>query len=131
MDALEAQRMLVLGDHDFLATLLAGADAERASLAQSATKNYLGAIRAYEAHLLKYYITAAQIQAYFPPGVDQATIEDFARANPEKAEQIIEQIRQDVQRKGQQAEHLDEFKEYYRYIRRAQARVQTLEPLVP
>jgi hypothetical protein len=129
MEALAAQRSLVLGDYDFL-NLLASPPQERAALARSAADHYVQAVRDYQILLLKYYVTTEQIDSAFPKGMDRSAIDDFARADPEQADQIIEKIRQDVQKQGQQAQHLDEFKEYYRYIRRAQFRVGTLAPLL-
>lgn len=129
MEALQAERSLLLGDHEYLKLLMSPA-ADRAAWARAAADHYIQAVREYQLHLLKYYVTEDQIAKMFPKGLDKSGIEDFARANPEKTDQIIEQIRQDVQQQGQQAQHLDEFKEYYRYIRRAQYRVAMLAPLL-
>jgi hypothetical protein len=123
-EELEAQRALVRGDADYLKIVQGGAGADRASLARSASDHYRDAIRGYEGVLLARYIEPQQVQQLFPPGVTKDTVQKLP---PEQIAQLAERVREDVNRSGQNAMHMDEWREFYNYIRRAEARRAALQ----
>ncbi len=122
--AIEAQAALVRGDADYLRLVESGG--QNAELARQAAEHYREAARRYQAHLLRFYLEPGQ-ERHFPQGVTKENLDEFAERHPQQLARVAEAVRAEVVNKQQGAAHIDEWSEYYNYIRRAEARLQTLQ----
>jgi hypothetical protein len=122
-EELAAQSSLVRGDGDYLRIVRGGAAADRAALARSAAEHYRDAIAKYQGVLLARYLEDRQLEL-FPPGVTRANVQSLP---PEQLAELAERVRADVNRAGQSSMHIEEWNEFYTYVRRAESRLAGLE----
>jgi len=123
-EELAAQAELVRGDGDFLRIVRGGAGVDRAALARGAVERYRDAIYKYHGLLLARYLEDRQLTEFFPPGVTRANVQSLP---PEQLAALAERVRADVTRGGQNSMHVEEWNEFYTYIRRAEARLGALQ----
>jgi hypothetical protein len=123
MDDLRARASLLRGDSGFL-RLFETSGPQRAGLIKSALDEYLDAIHRYQLVLLTYYVEDRQ-RSMLPAGLTPDSAAQ--KLTPQQVAELVEKLHQDVKRMGPQAAHSDDWDEYMRYIRRAEARVKTLQ----
>ena len=123
-EELAAQSELVRGDADFLRIVRGGQGADRAALSRGAAEHYRNAIYKYQGVLLARYLEDRQLTEFFPQGTTRANVQSLP---PEQLAALAERVRADVNRAGQGAMHIEEWNEFYAYIRRAESRLSGLQ----
>ncbi len=124
MDDMAARVSLLRGDEAFLKAMVASGE-QRSELIRRAIDDYNDSIRRFRLVLMTYYIEARQYPL-LPEGVTRDNITEKLSAQEIGA--LVDRLADEVFETGYQAAaHFEDWDEYMRYIRRAQARVKTLE----
>lgn len=123
IDELQIQKQLVLGDHDFLVAMID--PGQREQLARSAADHYRQAIHRAQIMSLQHFVPDDVAQRYYPQGLTRAQI-PTANLSPSQLSDLYESVCQARKAMGPMYMHAEEFDEYFKYIRRAQARLKNL-----